>query len=258
MQLPIPFRRIHRLVPLAALLAAPLSAQTPVASEGFDYTEGRALMGKDGGSGWLAAWRGNPAAKRHATVTGGLAFAKGGETLPELGSGAVVLDGDAAGGNVAIIRRPMKGFASESFWISCLVRLDGRSDGAVVFRILDDLGQSNRIYIGGDGSGRFDASLVSEEGPNQIDFATGLPTDEPLLLVLHLDRSEGEHGTVSAWINPDIGPDWPRNALGGASHQPNGLTGAINNLGWIGGSGGSHTYDALRLGPSFKAVTARP
>ena len=217
------------------------------------------MIGLDGGSGWEAAWRGNRAAEAHARLGAeGLDYEKGAR-LRTAGL-ALQLDGVSAGQNVAVLRPPKEGFAEGSFWVSCLMQQEavGEESGGLLFRILDKADQNNRLFLSSDAERGLFAHLSSEAGPSQLFFATQLPEDAPLLLVMQVDRNAGEHGTVRAWINPEIGGGDPRDAVARANLRLNGAPGGIQSLGWIGGANSRHTVDELRLGRSFGEVTGFP
>ena len=241
----------------AALLPLGVAAQSPSAYEGFDYADGTNIDSQTGGSGWSDDWKGNNKISEANVVTPGLTYTKG-DTLPTAGN-ALNLDAVSAGANVVTIRTPANQFANDSFWMSGLLELNSSVGNNFVFRALDSNGQANRIFINnaGDADG-FKANILSNAGPNEVDFVTNLPEDQAIFLVLQVDLAAGSNGEVNAWINPDIGPSSPTNSIGSATLSLGADTGQINNLGVIGGSGSNHTFDEFRLGDSFESVTAIP
>ncbi len=273
--------------------AWPLPQNGLYAYDGFDYAPTNQLhflQGVSSGFGWAYDWQAhnyNP-----ATYLDGYKLGEGGSmTFGDLETGGLhavggrqfelcerILDPEAFG-HVTVFESdpPQIGQTGSDLWVSALLRKDTDDGAPVLFTLANGtfFGDYNRIDVGvgfyGDQSTvngvRYWTLAVRNATDDGTDFlVTDAPViiGEPALLVLHLEF--GDTDTVRLYVNPDnlggvapASPDIEFTTTGETDlrFQSARFFTGLRYGHWNGDGHNQASFDEIRFGDSFGAVTLR-
>ncbi len=216
-------------------------------SESFDYTDGAALNGLNGGTGWAGAWTGNAA----STISGtGLTYtqstvalaASGGKLQSLTGSGSRVIN--TASGSPAELAGVVDGSGNigadgTSVWVAFLGQCPTGPNFEIAFT------RPGAGY-GVPQTGNYEGNWRFWPGYN----STGLSAADKVLMVWRIDFASGSD-TCRVWYNPQPGTQ-PNDADGFAAE--NGQDWSFNQLSFQGDTSATLHLDELRVGTTYAAV----
>ena len=184
------------LIALAAGMLCSLEAQvSTVAYEGFDYTSGTSLTGKNGGTGWTSAWANSYPAGGHFVIGSPLTYSG----VSAIGGSATWSDG---GNHIAENDRTLTLQNSGVVYLQFLARLSSSGAGTPNMRL-----KNAGVLTGGiGGNGGTYAANVSILDNTLTAASNGSSSSSALLSNLNLMvvRIDYNNTNTTLWVNPDI------------------------------------------------------
>jgi hypothetical protein len=244
----------------AVTLTVNAPAPAAIQYEGFAYTAGETLAGKNGGSGWSGPWAvtdgsGNAlAASASGYIVSGLNYTDAaGNTLVASG-GAWQTDAGVFFGQARRLSTATSGTAGTTRWISFLVKQAPTTTGINYASASPGTGHSFGASALAGGVGNNGAAFVNcfycsstgSEAP-----ISGWAAGSTALVLVRVDFAASGNDTMSLWINPPLAGALPAPTVAGS--QAN-FGDALSGLTLAWGDNRSFVFDELRVGDSYAAV----
>jgi hypothetical protein len=233
----------------AALILAGSSRAlaTPIASESFDYTDGSALAGQNGGSGWSGAWT--------ATGTGtGPSI-----TSPGMSSSTVNTSGLKASvpnTNIGALRIPSSSPDADgsTVYLSFLAKnTSGQNTGYTGLSLFNS---GNEVLFLGKPNGAATWGIDTKGTPAGTTLSNTSDLN-PTLLVYRIDFGSGTspgNERIQLYVNP-TGPTEPATADATVADKGNFIWDRIRLQA---GGGTTADWDELRIGTTYADVVPEP
>lgn len=261
--------------------AAPAPQDKISVMESFDIADGETLWTSLGGMGWKGKWNlhnaspdkrqpGFSVASERPLEYPGLA-----STPAYVGCGVSCqslwrwLDVDGALAYAKQISKDDKpaqvGLSGTSVWLSFLVRKEKDDFEEALVNL-----EANEFYQQGLGTVRVGFNCLEQrdaprfwslqvrnpENKGWISFPTDVPVEAGKTVLIVVRMSFGKKDSVALYVNPPLGERAPPKPSAEFLGE-NGRKLSFRNLVIWGGAPGSSSFDEIRLGDSFKAVTPR-
>jgi hypothetical protein len=255
--------------------AVALGVLAPAAAnqyEGFAYPMGERLNGQNGGTGWSGPWNvtdGNGVTLPNGASSGDSGFIVTGLRYTDTAGNELVTSGGAWQTDPSVFygqaRRASAagstgGAAGTTRWISFLVKQAATTSGNNYAAVAPGTGYGTgapAIMAGIGGSGPINAFTncfyCSGGGSQAAQAINGFGAGSVALVVLEVmfNANPAADDTVRIWVNPSL------QSRGGPLAQGSGANFAevLSGMTLIWGDNRSFTFDELRVGDSFAAVT---
>ncbi|MBN8248404.1 MAG: hypothetical protein J0L84_13300, partial [Verrucomicrobia bacterium] len=251
-------RNLPLLVTLVAILHLIPARAALISHEGFDYPAETPVLGRNGGTGWQAAWGTGGTVVAPGLVWPGLVTAA--NTLQNAGTQVGSQRLFTSAGFDALRTGGRFGAEGTELWLSFLIRREmlfpTGSFGGV--SLLD--GNTQELFVGiPTGATHWSFQLFDLGGaPGNLTPAPGAPIvpGETTLLTLRLRFGvNGAEDQVDLFVNPPIGgfPGVPAASRAGADIRFNGFR--VQAGPFVANSTGAIRVDEIRLGETYADVT---